>query len=304
MESDAMAMKEFFSREIPNTLDWAGRFRLGCGVVICYALFWQTSRWAAIPPLRGMNVSLLSMPSAAMGIGIVAAAVILGTLAGRLIVGDLLIATDVQIEGGLVAALLGMSALCVRGGPLRFVLFQSDDHPSVFLMLAGELVLLFVITGIAWWLLIKFESLFAHSDENQTPHAEPDAISTGLMATGTHALVMAACMVFLAASDDTQQTLAAALISALLASMAAHVAFPVRSPIWFWISPMFVGVVGYWIAYFNPTGLPIGFPQGPLGGLARAAPLDYAGIGAAGAIMGFWIAHRWHIEQAQQAAAA
>jgi hypothetical protein len=299
-----MAMKEFFSREIPNTLDWTGRFRLGCGVVICYALFWQTSRWAGIPPLRGMDVSLLAMPNPILVVAIVAVAVVLATLAGRLIVGDLLIGTEIQIEGGLVAALLGTVALCRRGGPLRYVLFQMDDHPSVYLMLAGELLLLFAIAGVAWLALLGFESLFRKGDESQPPSGEPDGISTGLMATGTHALVMAACMVFLAASDAEQQTLAAALISSLLASMAAHVAFPVRSPFWFWISPLIVGVVGYTIAFFNPIGLPIGFPDGPLAGLARVAPLDYAGAGAAGAIMGFWIGHRWHIEQAQQAATA
>ncbi|MGP8255318.1 MAG: hypothetical protein ACLQMU_06510 [Methanoregula sp.] len=69
-----------------------------------------------------------------------------------------------------------------------------------------------------------------------------------------------------------------------------------RRSFWYWISPLIVGVGGYAWAYFNPDGLAIGFPNGTLGALARPTPLAYAAAGPAGAIFGFWVAYRWHVE--------
>ena len=88
------------------------------------------------------------------------------------------------------------------------------------------------------------------------------------MATGTHAAVMAACMMFLAQSDAKKQAIAAVGISALLGSLAAGVTFPVKSSVWYFLGPAVVGAVGYLLAYANPAGLAIGFPAGPMGALA------------------------------------
>jgi hypothetical protein len=119
-----------------------------------------------------------------------------------------------------------------------------------------------------------------------------------LLATLTHVAVMTACLIFLAQSDKVTQSLAAVGIAAFLASMASHVAFPSRSSLWYWISPLLVGVAGYVIAYVLPTGLAIGFPANALGALARPTPLAYAAAGPVGSIFGFWVAYRWNTDGA------
>jgi hypothetical protein len=107
---------------------------------------------------------------------------------------------------------------------------------------------------------------------------------------------MTACMMFLSKSDATSQALAAVGISALLASLAAHIAFPIGCSAWYWPGPLIVGLIGYGITYFNPDGLATGYPTGTFGPLALPTPLAYAAAGPAGAIFGYWVAHRWHHE--------
>jgi hypothetical protein len=281
---------ELLNRELPQTLDWLSRLRLTAGVVVCYAIFWWLSTLVGLPAVPKMGGSLLSQPQPSIAIGTVVAGLFICVVIGRLIVGDLPVGPDMHFEGGLLVALLGMMAVAFRMGPVRYALFAMDE-PQAYLLMAVELVLIYVIVGVCW-LLLQWAFLSA-----STVSDEP--LKTKLSATATHFVVMAGCMFFLAQSDNTVQALVAVAVSAMLASMAAHIAFPVRSSVWYWASPVLVGVVGYAIAFINPAGLSIGFPQGLLGQLARPTPLAYACGGPAGAIFGFWTAYRWHHEQSQ-----
>jgi hypothetical protein len=280
---------DMLNREVPNTLTWGGRLRLTVGVIVCYLIFWWGSHFTGIPAVRGMGGSLLCQPSPLAALLITAGGIILCTAAGRLIVGDLPIGTDLQFEGGLLVALVGMLALVFRLGPVTYALFYLAD-PKAYGLMAAELLLVYVVVGVCWMALLWIAP--------PTAAAAPTATGVGLAATATHAVVMAACMVFLAQSTATGQDVAAVGISAMLASMAAHAVFPVRSSGWFMLGPVLVGAAGYLIAMMNPAGLAIGFPEGPLGALARPTPLAYASAGPVGAIFGFWTAYRWHIGDA------
>jgi hypothetical protein len=277
-------VSELLSREIPNTLNWTGRFRLTAGVLVSFGLFFLACRTLDLPPVLGKSGSLLLQTSPGLAVGAVGGALLVSTLLGKLIVGELLLGQDAQFEGGLVAALIGMVAVIARIGPVRYALFQTDK-PEIFLMLAAELMLLYGLV-IVCWLILRATSA--------RQHYPPESWASKLLATGTHVVVMAACMVFLAQSDATAQGVAAVGISAILASMAAHIAFPVRCSFWYWLSPVLVGAAGYAVAYCNPLGLAIGYPDGPLAGLARATPVAYAAAGPVGAIFGFWVAYRWN----------
>jgi hypothetical protein len=284
----------FLNRELPNTMNWTGRFRLCAGIAACWVMFWYGSAAIGLPNVVGMAGSLLGEPSPVATLGMTAATLIVGTVIGKFLVGDLLIGDDLQFEGGLMAACLGMFALAFRIGPVRYALFQQND-PNVFLILAAELFMLYALV-IVCWLILRWTAApgAIHRGEGET-------LGMKLAATATHAVVMMACMVFLCQSDATAQALAAVGISAWLASMAAHIAFPVRSSFWYWLSPVIVGAVGYIIAYKSPEGLAIGFPGGWLGALARPTPLAFAAAGPPGAILGYWIASRWnHPEENEQ----
>ena len=53
--------------------------------------------------------------------------------------------------------------------------------------------------------------------------------------------------------------------------------------------PFIVGAVGYVMAHLNSTDWTTGEPLGQLANLARPVPLDYAGGGILGTLMGFWL---------------
>jgi hypothetical protein len=280
----------YLQREFHATLGWPVRLRLGAGAVVSYALFALAAKWAGIFPMRAMSGSLFLAAPGATGLITAAAALVLSVLLGRVIVGRLVIGADLQCEGGLVAAMLGMIALAVRVGPVHYAYFNMPE-PKVFVVLAAELMLLYIAV-IACWLGLHWTS-----PVSQHP---PEPFSTKLGATLTQALVMIGCMILFAQSTATDQGLAAVGISSLLGAMAAHSVFPVRSSFWYFIGPLLVGVAGYGLAYYYPTGLSTGFPDGLLGALARATPVAYACGGPGGAIMGFWMAYRWVAEDAEQ----
>src|SRR5437868_5842090 len=60
-----------------------------------------------------------------------------------------LIASVVRFEAGLYCAAIGLAALSIRGGPMRFTL-MSANGPAIFLMLVLELILLYAIVFLGW----------------------------------------------------------------------------------------------------------------------------------------------------------
>jgi len=280
--------------EIPSTLDWMGRLRLWGGALACFLVFWWWTGVIGLPAVPHMGGSLFSQPQPSVAIGAIAAALILCTVLGRLIVGYLRIGADLQFDGGVMAALVGMMAVVFRLGPVRYALFSMDD-PQVFVLLGAELLLMYVVVGLCW-LGLQFAA-------PTVPPAPSEPLSSKLGAIATSVAVMTACMIFISRSDATSQSLAAVGISALAGAMAGHIAFPVKCSVWYWIAPGIVGVAGYAIAFADPSGLATGFTQGALGALSHPSPMAYASAGPAGAIFGYWMASRWHHEQAVQAAA-
>jgi hypothetical protein len=152
--------------------------------------------------------------------------------------------------------------------------------------MAIELVILFAL-AIGCWLILRAIS--------QNPASDDRPIGTKILTTLAHAIVTMTCTILLVAqSSATAQAVAAVGISAIVASMAAHLIVPAGSSFWYWISPLAVGLLGYGMSYFDPTGTAIGFPDGALGALARPTPLAYVSAATAGAIFGYWIACGWN----------
>ena len=56
------------------------------------------------------------------------------------------------------------------------------------------------------------------------------------------------------------------------------------------MGPLLTGVIGYALAAMGQvSNLNIGLPTGTVAALARPLPLDYASVGIAGAILGYWM---------------
>jgi hypothetical protein len=119
-----------------------------------------------------------------------------------------------------------------------------------------------------------------------------------LIATATHLCATATLLLLLCRSDNRVQCMAAVFVASLLASMIAVMTATTRPSVWYWISPMFVGLLGYLVGSFSPDSLAIGQAGGYFAPLARPLPIHYASTGVAGAMLGYWFARSWHRSRA------
>jgi hypothetical protein len=79
--------------------------------------------------------------------------------------------------------------------------------------------------------------------------------------------------------------------------MAAHSLFPSRPSLWFLGAPLIVGLLGYLFAWVGGTNLPGGEVGGYAPALGRPLPIDYASMGTAGTILGYWTSRHWEHER-------
>ena len=278
------------------------RFLLTLGSVLSFLLFWFGAAAMGIPAHRGFDASLLRQPSPAVVLFITLVLTIACALLGSAIAGT------IRFEAGLATAAIGLLALSLRGGPLRYTLMYSSG-PQVFVTLAIELAILYAILGVGWsvvWILRN--SGYLHDDPFRDGVADVDdePVTQKFAALATQVVVMATLMMFLCETDEKPQVLASVGVSAFLATLAAHSLFPTRPSMWYWIGPLIVGVVGYLLAFSGSSNT---WMIGQVGSnfapeLARPLPLDYVGAGSAGAIIGYWTSRRWQRTREADAAAA
>ncbi|MGH7177610.1 MAG: hypothetical protein ACREJC_09540 [Tepidisphaeraceae bacterium] len=261
------------------------RVLLAAGAGASFACFWLGGGWLDIPQNRGYSISLLQQPSPVLALLVTAIVFIACTALSSLIAGS------VRFEAGLFCAAVGLSALSLRGGPLRYVLFDADK-PVVFWRLAIELTLLFTILGLAWVVLERLaDADWLSRGDDLVEEDEP--IDQKILGTATQICAMATLMLILCRSDAKNQALASVFVSSWLATLLAGTAAPTRPSTWYWIGPMFVGLIGYVWCAMRPDGWMIGQTQSYLGALARPLPLDYASLGTSGSILGYWMSRKW-----------
>jgi hypothetical protein len=229
--------------------------------VVCYVAFWWIGAPLGIARERGFDGSLLHGSGAVMRVLVTAVLVIAAVKVGTVIAGR------IRPDAGLFAAGFGLLALANRGRPVYAVLNAADGARSVYLLLALELVILFALLAAGWWLLRALE---------RRGHLHRDAIRDGLAdveipagagwsALLSQVLIMAAVMVILGQSEDKKQVLAAVGLGAFAGAFFPYWQPGVRPAAWYWAGPLVVGLAGYlW-------------------------PLDYASLGTAGAIAGYWM---------------
>jgi hypothetical protein len=253
-------------------------------LLICLLLsggiFYYAARFIGVPAHPGFEMSLLQQPHQPLPMLMVGVALLVGTLLSTAIVGR------VRAEAGFFAATLGMGVLSALGGPMRDVLFAAGT-PAIYLVLAIELALLFVILCIAWSAitLLRTPGLVALEEGE-----EDESTNQRLLALAASAVAMTLLMLILCRSDDKFQAMASTFIAALVGTMGAHWLFPTRPSIWYWMAPLAVGLLGYLWAWQMPSpDFAIGVIDHPL---ARPLPIDYASFGASGSILGYWLSRR------------
>lgn len=259
--------------------------------IICFALFWWAGKWIGIPAERGYEASLLQQRGAVLVM--VATYVLLGcaVVLGTLVCGR------AWFFGGLFAAAVGLIALSVRGGPMRYTLFHAvaqGTGKGVFLMLFFEQCLLFAAVGPLWWFFwSRYETVrtAAPTRDQKTAGGAQEAGGSIALTLAVQVCVTVAVVLLLAATDNKKQVVVSTFLAGYFGTVAAEYFFAERKAAgWYWVAPFVAGAIGYLATYFTTTGIANGDPGGSLAALARVYPLDYAGAGIAGALLGFWTA--------------
>jgi len=276
------------------------RFLLSTASIASFALCWFGAAAMGIPAHRNFEVSLLNQPSPTIALLVTLVLTVACALLGSAIAGT------IRYEAGLATAAIGLTALSMRGGPMRYVLmYGSGSH--VFLTLLAELMILYAILGIAWAVLWALRNNgWMQDDPFRDGVADVDEpLSQKLAALGTQVVTMTILMLILCKTDRKPQVLASVAIASFFGTLAAHSLFPARPSMWYWIGPLIVGVVGYAMAFGASTEWMIGSVGGKFAPeLGRPLPLDYVGAGAAGAVVGYWTSRRWQRNREAEAEAA
>lgn len=133
---------------------------------------------------------------------------------------------------------------------------------------------------------------YVHVDESVTtePPAPGGDLTGNIIALATQVAATAIILLFLCQSESKKQAIASVGIASVLGTTLTYMGFPTRPSIWFWTAPLIVGLFGYVLAAAGQNAdLAIGHPSGVFAALARPLPLDYASVGPAGSILGYWM---------------
>ncbi len=292
------------SPDIDDTGGWKGvigrdLFTLPLGSLLCLTLAIWLGQTLNVPAVYAKAGSLLQQPAWQIAVATAWIALVAGSLLASIVAGHH------HYDGGLFCACLGLAGLSVRMGPSRYALFNASGQ-AVFLSFAVELVLLFVAIGIAWLLLRRLADLGWLTPESTFEAGDTqEPLDQNLIAVTAQIVIMLLLLSILGQSDRKPQTLGAVGISAYIAALITHhFIVATRPSAWFWVGPLVVGLIGYLGQYINPSGLALGDIEGLFAPLARPAPLDYASLGVAGSLLGYWTSQRWHREREAMEATA
>jgi hypothetical protein len=258
--------------------------RLSLVMAACVVVTWFAARLLGWPTFLRREASVLASTSPMMGIA--AAVVSLGICIplGTLLAGKL------RFDAGMFVAAIGLAALAARGGPVSGAL-RETANPRLYLTLCLESVMFVGLLGLGWqWLGVLGRWGWVELEAPDAEGARRPAFAQQVMASLVQATVTALLILLLAQSDAKKQIMAAVAVGSLLGGIAAHQTFAVAPSAPFWVGPSLTAIAGYVWALKAPGRWAIGIPANAL---ASASPLDYASLGTAGAILGYWISRVW-----------
>jgi hypothetical protein len=276
------------------------RILLTVAGTISFVLFLTLSHLFAVPARPGYSASLIQQPWPPLIFVLTAI-----TFMVALVISSL-ITNVVHYEAGFFCATIGLAALSIRGGPLRYTLMAASGR-SIFLGLAVELILLYAILYLGWLILqlLSATNLVMPEEHRASLPADQDELpSQGALALASQVMLMIFLMSIFCQTDRKVQVLASVGLSAFLATLAAHSIFPSRPSTWFWFGPLILGLIGYTFAYFGDGSWTTGEVEGFFPAAARPLPLDYATAGPVGALLGYWTSRRWHAVREAESATA
>jgi hypothetical protein len=284
------------------------RLRIYLSWLLAIAIGWGVSSLFRVPHFPGFSASLMQQPSPFVAFLAAAAAMVLAYIVAWVLAGR------INVDLPLASSALSLLSIRFAGGSMYHTLEASGGDKSVYLSLAIETVVLFVLLAAVWFITRPLQRLGAapvipenvDADKLIDPQDDPtkdEPLDQKLIAILTGSIMTAFCLLFLARSDAPRQGMFAILVASSVSAWIAHRFIPARGAIWFWLAPLPVALIGYLTGYFaGDPGLTIGESQHYFAALTRLVPLDYASLGVAGAIWGYTMRRDAQLLAAQEAA--
>jgi hypothetical protein len=263
-----------------NMSTYRFRILLLLALMVSVGFYWLLGSLLGIPVFRGYDASLLRQPAPVLVLVVVAVGVAASAAVGTILTGGS------RLEAGVFTAAFGMCALSLRGGPMRHTLLDAAS-PSVFPLLAIEVVLLFAMLGVVWrvMLMLRRQGMLQKDEFQEGIEDQDEPLSQRLLALAMQVVMMGVLMLILSQTDQKLQVLAAVGISSWAATALSWQIFPTRASVWYWTGPLLVAMAGYLMAWWSPDGWQIGLVPHAL---ARPLPLDYVSFGVPGALLAHW----------------
>jgi hypothetical protein len=250
---------------------------IGLGVLI----FWLIAKAIGFPAEPHFQGSFLQAPASvgALLIGIL-------TLGVCAVLGDF-IAGRRWFLAGLFIATCALATWAIRGGTVQYVLLRANTTGSgrnvMLALLIEHLILMAAVAGLWMWLWNKRPARpKIDEDENESR-------STGAALLAQVGATLLILLIMLAETSVKKQVMVSVFIAGMGGTALSEMFFATPdSGRWYWIAPLIAGVVGYLMGYIQPAGMEIGYLSGFFSAWSRPLPLDYASLGCAGAILGYW----------------
>lgn len=257
---------------------------IATGIVFA-VIFYHAARWLPWPSEPGFRGSLAQPPVALGGFFVAIILLVVCTFAGTFVAGKR------WFLAGLMTATAGLGTWSVRGGTMAAVLFNAQNsgaNQTVFLQMLGELIVFFGVIAALWNLIWNADRGTKAIAADVTTSAKDESRSTGAALLAQSA-IMLIVMLILTVTPMKKQVLTSVFLAGVISTGISETFFADRrAGRWYWIAPLLVGVIGYIAGYFSPAGLDTGDLQGALAPLTRVLPLDYASMGCAGVLFGYW----------------
>ncbi|HLL88704.1 MAG TPA: hypothetical protein VK324_05335 [Tepidisphaeraceae bacterium] len=252
-----------------NPLAGQDQSLVAVAAVASYAAAWWIGRWTRVPAEPGFDPSVTGQPSVVLAVLVTAVVVGVGGLIAAVLVGRH------RPEAAVFGAACGLAALSYRGGTMTNVLHDAAST-GVFVRLVVETLILTTLLLATW---------FAIGRRKAVPSEAADDGGNAMLATATATVIAGVLAYLLVPVDVKLQAMGGVFFAGLIGAWTAYAVFPARGAMWYWLAVPRVGVIGYALAWFQPGQYMVGMTDQPL---AHPIPLDYCGIGVAGAILGYW----------------
>jgi hypothetical protein len=286
--------REWLAAEVWQSSSFRGKVLLFIGCAAGFALTWWAAAAVGFPPNRDGPVArvaddcLLHQHAPWPGLLMTIILIPLLVTAGSVVAGS------IRRDAGLFIAGFSLMGLSLRGGAMRITIYNASG-PAVLLLLALEVVILYGIIVASRLIVTPMHRMGLVVDDTvRDPTIKGDSSrSQKFMAVATSGLGMIVVLAIFAVNDDKHQAIGAMFLAAAAGSFIGRAMYPVDDGLWYLLACPIVAVLGYITGFASPSGFNVGQLDGLLSPLTRALPLDYAGAGLCGSILGYWIARRW-----------